>query len=992
MRLENMTIATQLRFGLGAILALVALLGGMAWFQSDRLWQETQGLYEHPLQVRRALGEIRVDILTMSLGMRDLLRADDVEERQRILQTIDGSEAAAYQNFDILRDRYLGPKSDIDLAHTAFVQWETVRSEAVRLLESGRTDEAEKRIRPGGAVAVKSGEVLTRLQRISDFAAARGDRFYRTARSQRDALMAGLWVLLGAILLVTAGISYLLLKGIRRPLEELTSVTGEYRRGDLDARSSYQSANEFGTLAASFNQLADTVQTELRIRESAARIDAVMLAEDDLRPFCRELLSALTEHTGSQVGAIYLLNREKTVFEHFESLGLGQSGRGSFSATSREGEFGSALATGRIQRIADIPADTRFAFAAVSGDFLPREVLTIPILSGGEAVAMLSLASVRSYPAPAIRLLDDLLGTLTARLNGVLAYRQIREFSERLEFQNRELEEQKKELTVQADELCEQNMELELQKKQLDEANRLKSAFLSNMSHELRTPLNSVIALAGVLSRRLRDTVPAEEYSYLEVIERNGRQLLDLINDILDLSRIEAGREEISLDSFTARELITGVAEMVEHQARDKGVRLLVQVDPELPEIRSDVSKWRHILQNIVGNAVKFTEQGRVELTAVRDGETIRMTVADTGIGIAADQIPHIFDEFRQADGSTSRKYGGTGLGLAIAKKYADLLNGRIEVESTPGRGSTFTVTLPLAEDASSGDARAADAADSPPAAGPALPVSRQADTGARILLVEDSEPAVIQITDILTRQGYRVAVARDGREALDRIESSTPDAMILDLMMPEVDGFQVIHQVRARERTALLPVLILTAKHVTREELQFLKGNHIHQLIQKGDIRKAELLAAVERLVAQSPGTEAPPGREPTERGRAERPLVLVVEDNPDNMKTVRALLADTCTLVEAGDGRTGIELARSRRPDLILMDISLPEVDGFAAFEEIRCQETLRSVPVIALTARAMAGDREEMLARGFDGYLSKPIDAELLHQAVREALDGN
>jgi len=260
-----------------------------------------------------------------------------------------------------------------------------------------------------------------------------------------------------------------------------------------------------------------------------------------------------------------------------------------------------------------------------------------------------------------------------------------------------------------------------------------------------------------------------------------------------------------------------------------------------------------------------------------------------------------------------------------------------------------------------------------------------------RILLVEDSEPAVIQITDILSEQGYLVSVAQDGKEALNQIEQAVPDAMILDLMMPEVDGFEVIQKVRAMEKTALLPVLILTAKHVTKEELQILKGNGIHQLIQKGDVCKTELLATVARMAAKALEKPAAPDRPPLGKRPDSKPVILVVEDNPDNMKTVRALLTETCTVVEAVDGRTGVKQARVYLPDLILMDISLPVTDGFTALAEIRADEGLCPIPVIALTARAMTGDREEILARGFDGYLSKPIDVDLFHQTIREALDG-
>jgi len=434
-------------------------------------------------------------------------------------------------------------------------------------------------------------------------------------------------------------------------------------------------------------------------------------------------------------------------------------------------------------------------------------------------------------------------------MNGVLAYRQIQEFAERLEFQNRELEAQKRELAAQTGELAAQNTELEMQKRQLAEASRLKTVFLANMSHELRTPLNSIIGLSSVLNRRLRGAIPDEEYGYLDVIERNGKHLLGLINDILDLSRIEAGREEIRRHSFSIGELIAEIVAMLKPQADQKQLALVQQVSAGLPSLVSDADKCRHILQNLIDNAVKFTERGRVEISARQVDAECRVAVADTGIGIAATDLCHIFEEFRQADDSDSRRFGGTGLGLTIARKYALLLGGDITVESAPGQGSTFTLCLPLALDEAGGEA-----AGTPFGGGRDASVcaaSFPAGQGPLLLLVEDSEPAVVQMTDVLTARGYRVLVARDGQQALEQIESVLPDAVLLDLTMPGVDGFQVLRTIRGTERTTHLPVLILTARHVTQEELSFLKGNNIYQLLQKGDISKSGLLAAIARMIA---------------------------------------------------------------------------------------------------------------------------------------------
>jgi CheY-like chemotaxis protein/anti-sigma regulatory factor (Ser/Thr protein kinase) len=426
---------------------------------------------------------------------------------------------------------------------------------------------------------------------------------------------------------------------------------------------------------------------------------------------------------------------------------------------------------------------------------------------------------------------------------------------------------------------------------------------------------------------------------------------------------------------------------MLEPQAVEKKISLVNQVSGNLPAIVSDPDKLRHILQNLIGNAVKFTEQGQVKIVARHANDEFYIDIIDTGIGIADDQLPHIFDEFRQADGSTSRKYGGTGLGLAIAKKYAQLLGGGITVDSTPGKGSAFTLRLPLAlqgfaqpaklEPAFSGRLRG-----TPPAPG----------QGQRVLVVEDNEPAIIQLTDILQADGYCVQVAHNGKEALEQIDQALPAAMILDLMMPEVDGFQVLKSIRSVEKTANIPVLILTAKHITKDDLSFLKGNHIHQLIQKGDIDKAGLLDAVAGMVTPPPPPEKPALRtlRPRKPARSGKPVVLVVEDNPDNLRTAKALLSDRYQVIGACDGKEGIRQARAHLPDIILMDIAMPRMDGLEALAVIRADEKLRHIPVIAATASAMKGDRETILAHGFDGYVSKPIDAELLKKILREVLD--
>ena len=984
MNIKDLKIGTQLKIGFGIIVALIAVLSVISWQMNNRLAQQTTDLSNHPFMVSKALGELNVDIMAMRLEFRNFLLATDEKGRRTAVNNSDLYEANAERQFDVLYDRYLGPRTDIEKAHDAFMLWVSVRKSN---RETKTVLEAMSRVESKGDIGIGREQMQNCINKIEDFANAKADHFVLSTVELKKKLNRQLAFWAIGILTFTLIIIYLLNRNIRTPIIELIAMSQNFKDGKLDSRSSYKSMNEFGQLSFSFNNLADTIETELTLNTQSAKLSAIMLSEDDARRFCHALLSSLLEQTGSQMGAVYLLNDEKTEFECFKCLGMDSDGYKPFSAVHFEGEFGAALATRKIQHIANIPEDTRFTFSTISGKFTPREIITIPIVSGNETVAVISLVTIKSFSKNTLRLLNTILSTLSARIDGILAYHKIIAVSHQLEQQNSELEAQKRELSMQTSELSEQNVELEMQKKQLDESNRLKTSFLSNMSHELRTPLNSVIALSGVLNRRLVGKVPDEEYSYLDIIERNGKQLLSLINDILDLSRIEAGHEEIQINRFNISKLINEVVDLIEPLAKQKSINLRHKAEDDLPDIKSDYEKCRHILQNIIANAVKFTEQGSVEIAIRVKTDTIDIEVSDTGIGIHNENLSYIFDEFRQADGSNSRKYGGTGLGLAIAKKYAEMLGGSISVESTYGKGSKFTLSLPLQFNTQQTHLEITETDHHK-----LMPqsVKHSGNVNAKdktILLVEDTEAMTVQMKDMLATQGYNIMVAHNGSEALEQIAMKIPDAMILDLMMPGVDGFEVLKRIRAEEKTDHLPVIILTAKYVTKEELSFLKNNGIVQLIRKGDINKDQMLEAVTRMMFTEKEATIAPEKIAEKIPISGNPLVLVVEDNPDNLLTIKALLDGRCTIIEAEDGLTGIEMAQLHQPHLILMDIALPGMNGIEALCELRKIEVLKHVPVIAVSASAMKGDREDFIACGFDGYIAKPIDNILFEKTIRQ-----
>lgn len=982
----NLNIRIQLRIGFAGILLCVLAMGAISTWQSKQIHAQTEVMYNHPLKVRRSIAMLRTKMYKMQLSFNQLRDTKNPADPYVLINSIEIANTFIQNQFINLRHDYLGPQTDIDSTEIAYSLWKTMIDESIVFNQLDKIQHHEILITQTKKHEEVFNHTLDKIQVIDDFAVNKADELIKNSTLYYKKLNRNLYLITFTVLGFIFLFIYLLTKTMQTPIQALIKSSTDFQNGNLDAKCDYASDNEFGILAQSFNSLTEKLKLNLNLNKKTAALADLMLSNNDTQQFFHSTLKLLLSYTNAQMAAIYLCNNDDTAFELVESIGLESNVSKSFSATHFEGEFGNALATGKMQHIKNIPKNTRFLYNTVSGRMYPSEIITLPLIVEKRTIAILSLASVNPFNTEAIQLVDNIGDTLSARISGVLLFNKTVEFSRVLELQNKELEVQRLELSSQTTELQTQNTELEIQKNQLNEASKLKTSFLSNMSHELRTPLNSVIALSGVLNRRLSKLIPEEEHSYLEVIERNGKHLLSLINDILDISRIEAGREEIDNSNFDINTVINDVVNMIKPQALQKNIELKNITPDKKIIITNDVRKCQHILQNIIGNAIKFTEKGKIEVETLDEENQIQIIVTDTGIGISEENLKHIFSEFRQADGSTSRKYGGSGLGLAIAQKYAHLLGGSIEVKSKLGEGSIFIISLPKHLNTTNKE----PIQEATPIEQPARKSSVQKEIKNKtVLIVEDSEPAIIQIKDILERYNYTVLTAKDGADALEQINKKIPDAIILDLMMPEMDGFKVLQTIRDAELTAHVPVLILTAKHITPDELKMLKRNNVHQLIQKGDVNASELLSAIFKMTHPIQFTETTPPIKPQKIiGKAK---ILLVEDNPDNMLTAQALLSSKYDTLEAWNGKEAIEMANKHLPNLILMDIALPEIDGIEAFKAIRNNPQLEGIPIIALTASAMTSDRELILAHGFNGYIAKPIDEKLFFKTINEILHG-
>ncbi|OHB32885.1 MAG: hypothetical protein A2X84_08965 [Desulfuromonadaceae bacterium GWC2_58_13] len=798
---------------------------------------------------------------------------------------------------------------------------------------------------------------------------------------------------------------------ITRPVLVLSRAARQLAAGDRSVRCPVVLHDEIGVLSTSFNRMAETIETtmdgleqqavELRttaralevrhqVQQQALTVSAELAAADSLDALLDHSLRELMQIARAQVGAVYL-RMEDGCFQLACVRGAAPDAALPKCIKPGEGGLGWSAESRSVEILENIPAQTRYLIRTVIGESLPNCVMHVPLVFRERTVGILALASLYPVTAEQVEVVEMVRAQMATAVINALAHaeterlavdlqvknEELASMNEELQSQSEELQSQAEELQGQSEELHAQTAELIAQQRLVEEADKLKSEFLSNMSHELRTPLNSIMALSQLMISRGPGKDPTQEAEYLQVIERNGRQLLKLINDILDLSKIEAGRIDMFASEFAPGLLAERAVDTIRPLAEKKGLALNLRID-KLPVIFADEDKVNQILLNLLSNAVKFTDRGEIEVTVSRTGSWgVAFAVRDTGIGIASGNIHKIFDEFRQVDGSTTRRHEGTGLGLAICRKLSRLLGGEIEVRSAEGQGSTFTLVLPLGGEGP--PPRTASARREPLVPGerplekqPVLPAQRLSNPGRpRILVVEDNPVAALQIRSVLEESGYTVHSAAGGEEGLAFVGHTIPDGIVLDLMMPDVDGFEVLEQIRSTPTTATLPVLVLTAKELTAADRARLSHNNIQQLVQKGSLDRGQLLDCVGKLLKGHP--------EPA-------PWILIVEDNPDNRLTLEALLQEQgYAYLTVTDGLQAVQAVREKKPSLVLMDIHLPVLSGLDATRRIKSDPELKQIPVIALTARAMKGDREGFLAAGCDDYLAKPIDPPALRQMI-------
>ena len=788
---------------------------------------------------------------------------------------------------------------------------------------------------------------------------------------------------------------------VRAIAEVATAVT----KGDLTRSIQVEARGEVAELKDNINTMIDNLRlttdrnTEQDwLKTNLARFTGMLQGQRDLGTVGRMLLSELAPLVSAQQGVIYQMASEPAVGAGTLTLlsTFADSPEGSSEEVRvGEGLIGQCASEKQRMLITELP---RKSTPIRSGLFkaVPKNVIVLPVLFEDRVKAVIELASLSAFTASHLAFLEQLTSSIGIVLNSIEAtmqteglLKQSQNLATELQTQQKELQQTNEQLAQKAQELAEQNFEVERKNQEIEQARRAleekarelaltskyKSEFLANMSHELRTPLNSILVLGQQLAENPDGSLSAKQVEFARTIHGAGTDLLNLISDILDLSKIESGTVSVEAEEVFFGGLLEAVARPFRHEAENRKLLFDVTADPHMGRsLVTDSKRLQQVLKNLLSNAFKFTEQGSVRLVVsnakggwsadhpVLSGavSVIAFEVTDTGIGIPPEKQRIIFEAFQQADAGTSRKFGGTGLGLAISRELASLLGGEIQLKSAPGQGSKFTLFLP---DTYVGPAAASTSKVERSGSSQAKPVflttvtvaeqdARIADDrdnlvegDAVLLIVEDDPHYASVVCDLSRDKGFKVLIAHTGSEALALAQEYRPTAISLDVFLPDMLGWSVLNHLKQNPNTRHIPVQMLTLDEDRHHGLSRGAFGFVTKPSSADDLEAA--LTRI-RLFA-----------------KPRRKRLLVVEDNPAEQLSVRELLgSDDIDIDVADSGLSALQTLQEVSYDCVVLDLRLPDMTGFEVLEKLRDNPKLRDLPVVVFTGRELSAEEDAQL----------------------------
>ena len=819
---------------------------------------------------------------------------------------------------------------------------------------------------------------------------------------------AGTWKdLTGNVNLLAANLT----NQVRAIAEVATAVT----KGDLTRSIQVDARGEVAELKDNINTMIDNLRlttdrnTEQDwLKTNLARVTGMLQGQRDLATVGRRLLNEMTELVEAQLGVIYQMEGDEAETLRLLSAHADDGGRGHPEIIRiGEGLVGQRALDKRRVLIEELPAHA-VPIGSALFKVVPQNVVVLPVVFENQVKAVIELASVKAFRPLQITFLEQLTASIGIVLNSIEAtmqtealLKQSQNLAGELQSQKRELQDTNDQLEQKAQQLAERNVEVERKNQEIEQArgaleekaselaltSKYKSEFLANMSHELRTPLNSILILGQQLTENPEGNLTAKQVEFARTIHGAGTDLLNLISDILDLSKIESGTVTVDAEEIVVGGMIDAIARPFRHEADTRSLSFDVAIAPGVNRTMiTDSKRLQQVLKNLLSNAFKFTAYGGVKLTVsqvvtgwnpkhpVLDqaGGVIAFEVADSGIGIPLDKQRIIFEAFQQADASTSRKYGGTGLGLAISRELASLLGGEIHLRSTPGQGSNFILYLPAkyvgASDPQVVEPQHAprrsraivDAADVMNRPAEQIPDDRNAiEAGDSILLiVEDDVHYAKILADLAHQKGFKVLVATKGIEALELAKQFQPSAVSLDVFLPDMLGWTVLSELKQNPLTRHIPVQVVTADEDRQHALARGAFSFINKPATSGGVEDA--IKRIKDYSAQK------------------RRRLLIVEDNLSEQLSIAELLGhDDIEIETVGSGELALGAMRANPVDCLVLDLKLPDMSGFEVLEEMRADSALADVPVVVFTGRELSAQEDATLHRMARSIVVKGVE---------------
>ncbi len=793
---------------------------------------------------------------------------------------------------------------------------------------------------------------------------------------------------------------------VRAIAEVATSVT----QGNLTRSIQVDARGEVAELKDNINAMIGNLRATTErnteqdwLKTNLARFSGMMQGQRDLLEVARMLLSELAPLVGAHQGVMYVMRGEDDELFLQQIYGYADDAPDGVPRRYRHGQglVGQCAQLRRSMLLTDIP-DERIRVATGLLEAAPRSVIVIPVLFEDQVKAVIELASLGQFTPSHLAFLDQLTGSIgivlntieaTMRTEGLLS--QSQQLAGELQAQQKELQQTNDELGLKAKLLAQQNAEVERKNREIEQArraleekaaelalaSRYKSEFLANMSHELRTPLNSILILGQQLADNVEGNLTGRQIEFAHTIHGAGTDLLNLISDILNLSKIESGTVTVDAEELAFSHLRDMVERNFAHEAERRKLRFVTSVDPALGNaIVTDSKRLLQVLKNLLSNAFKFTDRGTVSFEVgiadsgwspdhpvlSRAQVVVSFAVRDSGIGIAPEKQRIIFEAFQQADAGTSRKYGGTGLGLAISRELASLLGGEIQLRSTVGEGSTFTLYVPLRY---MGTATGDVAGTTVVASSPSLPVARAEEVpddrasvapgDAVLLIVEDDQHYAKVMLDLAREHGFKGIVAMRGLEAIGLARKYLPTAISLDIFLPDVLGWTVLSRLKQDSATRHIPVQVVTIEDERQQGLERGAFSFINKPVTTEGLKSA--LARIKDFVAPRPKK------------------LLVVEDNDaERMSIVELISHDDVDITSVADGAAALAAMRAEHFDCVVLDLRLPDISGFDLLNELHGDSRLRDVPVVVFTGRELDEDESALLKRMAKSVVIKGVQS--------------